>query len=55
MLTTYARTFMIATMTDAREQPRESRARPRDRRNWLGVAWRRFFAARRLKAELGRA
>jgi hypothetical protein len=45
MLTIYARTFMIATMTDAREQPAPAAgARPRGRRTWLGAAWRRLSA-----------
>lgn len=43
MLTIYARTFMIATMTDARDAPHDAAvARHRGRRGWLGAAWRRI-------------
>ena len=41
MVSIYARTFMIATLTE----PREAAALPgpaRSRRGWLGAAWRRL-------------
>lgn len=47
MLNIYARTFMIATMTDPSEDGRGARVSPRrrsgaDRAGWLGGAWRRL-------------
>jgi hypothetical protein len=45
MLTIYARTFMIATMTDGREARQggaETRPEFRGGRGWLGSAWRRI-------------
>ena len=45
MLTLYARTFMIATMTDGLElgpNAADQRPLPRRSRSWLGDAWRRI-------------
>ena len=45
MLNLYARTFMIATMTDAMEagsKRTDERPRQRGSRTWLGGAWRRI-------------
>lgn len=48
MLEIYARTFRIATMTDAREVPTggSPAERRRDGRGWMRSAWRRIAGGR---------